>query len=87
MWAKDAEGPGANASLSTMPTIKSSSEYILKFDCLSLSGLSAQIYIGHIDGLNSAPPDMTQLSDAEIIAGFPQWSSVMEVREHYTLIP
>jgi hypothetical protein len=26
---------------------------------------------------------MVELSDAELIAGFPQWSSVMDVREHY----
>jgi hypothetical protein len=29
---------------------------------------------------------MTELSDAEIIAGFPQWSSVIEVHEYYTYL-
>jgi hypothetical protein len=38
---------------------------------------------GHVSGLDGAIPDMGELSDAEIITGFPQWSSVMEIREHY----
>jgi hypothetical protein len=82
-WAEDAVGPEAPGALTTTPAIKKLSEYVLGFDELSVSGLRAQIYIGHIDGLDGAPPDMTELSDAEIIAGFPRWSSVMEVREHY----
>lgn len=62
-------------------------EYILKFGRLSVSGLGARIYIGHIEGIDGAPPDMGELSDAEIISGFPQWSSIMEVREHYSYAP
>jgi hypothetical protein len=84
MWAKDADAPETAAHLTTMPAVKKLPEYVLRFDRLALSGLAAQIYIGHIDGLDGAPPDMTERSDAEIIAGFPQWSSVMEVNEHYT---
>src|SRR5574337_1458132 len=82
IWAEDAGVSDATA-LATRPAVKKLSEYVLGFDWLSVSGLRAQIYIGHIDGLDGAPPDMTELSDTEIIAGFPQWSSVMEVREHY----
>ncbi|KZS67695.1 hypothetical protein A4G27_01815 [Mycobacterium kansasii] len=70
-----------------MPAIEKLTEYVLKFDWFSMSGLTARIYIGHVDGLDGAPPDMTELSDAEIIAGFPQWESVMEVREQYTYSP
>jgi hypothetical protein len=61
-------------------------EYVLTFDWLSVSGLAARLYLGRIDGLDGAPPDMTELSDAEIIAGFPQWSSVIEVHEYYTYL-
>jgi hypothetical protein len=82
-WAKDVDRPETASYLKTVPALKLP-EYILGFDWLSLSGLAARIYIGHIDGLDGTPPDMTELSDAKIIAGFPQWSSVMEVREHYT---
>jgi hypothetical protein len=57
--------------------------YILDFGRVSVSGLAAQIYLGNIEGLDGAPPDMGELSDGEIVAGFPQWSSVMEVREHH----
>jgi hypothetical protein len=57
--------------------------YILDFGRVSVSGLAAQIYLGHIGGLDGAPPDMGELSDGEIVAGFPQWSSVMEVRAHH----
>lgn len=83
-WAKDADIPETAAvDSTTVPTINKLREYILGFDWLSVSGLIAQIYIGHISGLDSAPPDMSELSDADIIAGYPQWSSVLEVREHY----
>jgi hypothetical protein len=84
MWAKDADRPETTAHPTTTPAAKKLPEYVLRFDRLALSGLAARIYIGHIDGLDGAPPDMTDLSDAEIIAGFPQWSSVMEVNDHYT---
>ena len=60
-----------------------SSDYVLKFGSLTVSALRAQIYIGHVSGLDGAKPDMGELSDAEIITGFPQWSSVMEIRELY----
>lgn len=84
VWALDAEEPSAASA----PTGSDNEnelvhEYILDFERLSVSALSAQIYIGHVDGMDGAPPDMTELSDAEIIAGFPQWSSVMGVHEHY----
>jgi hypothetical protein len=85
-WAKDADQPETATHPTTMPVVEKLPEYVLRFDWLSLSGLAARIYIGHIDGLTGAPPDMTELSDAEIIAGFPQWSSVMEVHEYYTYI-
>lgn len=58
-------------------------DYVLEFGQLSVSGLSAQIYIGHVAGMDGAPPDMGELSDLEIINGFPQWSSLLEVAEHH----
>lgn len=82
-WAEDAVDPETAAALTATPVVEALPEHVLGFGGLSVSALSAQIYIGHIGGLDGAPPDMTELSDAEIIAGFPQWSSVMEVREHY----
>jgi hypothetical protein len=85
-WAKDADCPETAAYPSTMPAVKKLPEYVLTFDWLSVSGLAARLYIGRIDGLDGAPPDMTELSDAEIIAGFPQWSSVIEVHEYYTYL-
>lgn len=90
MWAVDVPNASEEAavSLSTPKNeANSMSEYILVFGSLSVTALGAQIYIGHVDGLDGAIPDMTEFSDAEIIAGFPQWSSVMEVREHYRYIP
>ncbi|MGV7360501.1 hypothetical protein LAUMK4_03009 [Mycobacterium persicum] len=87
IWARDADRPGTVADPRAMPAIEKLTEYVLNFDWLSLSGLTARIYIGHVDGLGGAPPDMTEFSDAEIIAGFPQWESVMEVREQYTYSP
>ncbi|OBF04186.1 hypothetical protein A5730_20465 [Mycobacterium sp. ACS4054] len=75
-WAVDASSPPEPAGAAP--------GYLLQFGRLSVSGQAARIYIGHIEGLGEAPPDMGELSDAEIIAGFPQWSSVMEVREYYT---
>jgi hypothetical protein len=83
MWAKDADSPESTAYPTTMPAVKTLQEYVLRFDRLFLSGFAARLYVGHIDGLDGAPPDMTERSDAEIIAGFPQWSSVMEVQEFY----
>jgi hypothetical protein len=83
VWAQDADSSEKAAASTTLPVIDKLSEYVLKFDWLSVSGLTANIYLGHVDGLDGAPPDMSQSSDAEIIAGYPQWSSVMEVREHY----
>lgn len=89
VWAVDASdaseqtGVGTSLSMSTTNEGSDLPEYILEFGSLSVSGLNARIYIGHIDGLDAAIPDMTELPDAEIIAGFPQWPSVMDVREHY----
>lgn len=90
MWALDASRSPEQAAVVGPPSASEEAkngelpEYILKLGRLSLSGLSAALYIGHVDGMDGAPPDMTELSDAEIIAGFPQWSSVMEVQEYYT---
>ncbi|GAB4920399.1 MULTISPECIES: hypothetical protein [Mycobacterium avium complex (MAC)] len=82
------QGKGLNSSASSAGLNPSGlAEYILKFGRLSVSGLGASIYIGHIEGIDGAPPDMGELSDAEIIAGFPQWSSIMEVRESYSYVP
>ncbi|MCV7198468.1 hypothetical protein [Mycobacterium angelicum] len=86
MWANDADELAA-AYLTTAPPTEKTAEYILQFDWLSLSGLTARIYIGHVEGLDGAPPNMTELSDAEIIAGFPRWSSVLQVRDHYMYTP
>ena len=76
-WAVDAASSPAEA-------VGPPTDYILQFGRLSVSSKAARIYIGHIEGLGDAPPDMGELPDAEIIAGFPQWSSVMEVREYYS---
>ncbi|MEE6178535.1 hypothetical protein [Mycobacterium sp. 050134] len=84
MWAKGADPPEIASHPKTKPSLNQSPEYILTFDWLSVSGLTARIYIGHIDGLDGAPPDMTELTDAEIIAGFPQWSSVLDVCAQYS---
>ncbi|WP_374024688.1 hypothetical protein [Mycobacterium sp. HNNTM2301] len=75
-WAVGASSPAE--------AVGSSPDYILQFGRLSVSGQSARIYIGRIEGLAEAPPDMGELPDAEIIAGFPQWSSLLEVREYYS---
>jgi hypothetical protein len=83
IWAKDLDDPDDAVAPTILPTMHKLPEYILGFDWLSASGLSAQIYLGHIDGLDGATPDMSVLSDAEIIAGYPQWSSILEVREQY----
>jgi hypothetical protein len=53
------------------------------WDRLTVSGLHAEMYIGHVEGMDGSPPDMGQASNADIIAGFPQWSSMMTIREHY----
>ncbi|MCV7005597.1 MULTISPECIES: hypothetical protein [Mycobacterium] len=84
LWAADADSPEAVTSETITPPAERLQEYVLGFDWLSLSGLAARMYIGYAPGLGDAPPDMTELSDAEIIAGYPQWSSAMEVREYYT---
>ncbi|MHA7650477.1 hypothetical protein ACX9NE_13675 [Mycobacterium sp. ML4] len=84
LWAADADSPEAVTSETITPVGERLQEYVLGFDWLSLSGLAARMYIGYAPGLGDAPPDMTELSDAEIIAGYPQWSSGMEVREYYT---
>lgn len=80
LWAVDASHVAVAA-----PAVENNKlpEYILDFGSLTVSGLTARIYLGHVEGLDEAPPDMTELADNEIIAGFPQWSSLMTVREHY----
>jgi hypothetical protein len=87
IWALDALNTAdrVDAPVSTSQGLENRPvpEYTLVFGSLSVSALHAQIYVGHIDGLDGAIPDMSELPDAEIIAGYPQWSSVMEVREHY----
>jgi hypothetical protein len=82
-WAKDVSGPEA-AALATTSVVKRLPEYVLGFDWLSASGLEAQMYIGHVAGLGGTPPDMGELPDAKLIGGFPQWSSLMTVTEHYS---
>jgi transcription elongation factor Elf1 len=61
--------------------------YTLRIPCLghvSVSASRAQMYVGTIEELDERPyPDMSEESDAAIIAGFPQWSSVMTIHEHY----
>jgi hypothetical protein len=84
IWAADANSAEASNSRAITSRAEGLQEYVLGFDWLSLSGLAARMYIGYAPGLGDAPPDMTELSDAEIIAGYPQWSSAMEVREYYT---
>lgn len=70
------------------PTI-TAEEYTLRipgimFGALTVSATRAEIYVGNIEELDGQQiPDMTEESDAAIIAGFPQWSSVMTIREHY----
>ena len=87
MWALDASGAANQASdpLSTSHGVQDGPlrEYTLEFGSLLVTASRAQMYVGHIEGLDGAIPDMSELSDAEIIAGYPQWSSLMEVREHY----
>jgi hypothetical protein len=83
-WARDAAlGPHDAEIASTADEVAAQSRYVLEFGRLSVSALRAHLYVGHIQGLDGPPPDMGVLSDAEIIAGFPQWSSVLDVREHY----
>ncbi|WIM88559.1 hypothetical protein PT015_03415 [Candidatus Mycobacterium wuenschmannii] len=44
----------------------------------------AELYLGNVDALGDGPiPDFTTDSVADIIAGFPQWSSTMLVAEHH----
>jgi hypothetical protein len=86
-WAldvSDASGPAATSPSPHGNEIDGSPDYILEFGPLFVSGLSAQIYIGRVDGLDDGIPDMGELPDTEIIAGFPQWSSLMAVHEHHT---
>jgi hypothetical protein len=82
-------GSDAWGQAATLPSVHGvetagTPDYIVEFGRLLVSGLSAQIYIGQVDGLDNGVPDMGELADAEIIAGFPQWSSLMAVREHHT---
>jgi hypothetical protein len=51
---------------------------------LTVSAIRAEMYVGTVEELDGrAPPNMGEEPDAAIIAGFPQWSSVMTVNEHY----
>jgi hypothetical protein len=83
-WAADADFSTVASNRTIARPGEKFQEYVLGFDWLSLSGLAARMYIGYTTGLGHAPPDMTELSDAEIIAGYPQWSSKIQIREHYT---
>jgi hypothetical protein len=89
LWAADAQGSPTQTVAPLSPStpgrarFDSRSDYILEFGQLSVTGHTAHIYIGHIEGLDGAPPDMGEFSDREIIAGFPQWSSMMAVHEHH----
>jgi hypothetical protein len=89
MWALRASDSLTNREAVDAPSIPEGARedglasYTLDFGRVTVSGLAAQIYLGQIGGLDAAPPDMGELSDREIVAGFPQWSSVMEVKEHH----
>lgn len=51
---------------------------------VTVTAARARMYLGTVEGLDDrAIPDMTAEPDAEIIAGFPQWSSVLFVTERY----
>ena len=52
---------------------------------LTVSAASVQMYVGKIAELHDdrPVPNMSEEADADIIAGFPQWSSEMAVHEHY----
>lgn len=86
------EGPMSAPADSPMPPPKSEGHLIPDYtldrtgtwDRLTASGLRAEIYIGHVEGMDGPPPDMEEEPDSAIIAGFPQWSSVMTVHEHYS---
>ena len=54
-------------------TFHAQDAYELAFGQLSASGVTAQIYVGHIRGLDGALPDTNELSDDGIINEFPQW--------------
>lgn len=87
LWALDVDNPATALSagaVSATPGQKHQQmpEYVVTFGSLLVSALRVLIYVGHIDDLDSAPPDMTELSDEHIIAGFAQWSSVMSVHQY-----
>jgi hypothetical protein len=90
-WARDAPLTPVTAVDNTTPQLKSAESMLTEFtlsraglwDGLTVSGLQVEMYIGHVEGMDDSPPDMGGEPDAAIIAGFPQWSSVMTVREHY----
>lgn len=51
---------------------------------LTVTAARAEIYLGSIEDLDQRPvPDTAKESAADIIAGFPQWSSTMLVTEHH----
>jgi hypothetical protein len=86
LWALDAAGASAKTSAPTTTpdaTDNAMPEYILHFEWLTVSALGAEMYLGYVEGMDGPPPNMGEES-AELIAGFPQWSSVLIVREHYS---
>jgi hypothetical protein len=88
LWAMDAGSASAKtaAGTTTTPEITNNTvpEYILNFEWLAVSALGAEMYFGYVEGMDGPPPDMGEESDADLIAGFPQWSSAMTVQEHYS---
>lgn len=84
-WASDAQNfdDDAAASVAHEAAKDEVPEYVLRFESLTVSCLSAQIYLGQVNGMDGPPPDMGEMSDRELIAGFPQWSSIMAVHQHH----
>lgn len=100
MTAAETTTPEHKSQDSAMPEIADSplpehksedtlmSEYTLDragiWDRLIVSALRAEMYVGHVEGMDSPPPNATEEPNAIITANLPQWSSVMTVHEHYS---
>ena len=81
--------PAADSALpQRVPEDKTIAEYTLtrmgSSDSLTVSAHHAELYVGHVEGMDVPRPGMCDESDASVIVGFPQWSSVIVVREHYS---
>jgi hypothetical protein len=83
------EGSNTDSALPQhVPEDKTIAEYTLTrmglSDSLTVSAHNAELYVGHVERMDGPRPGMCDESDASVIVGFPQWSSVMVVREHYS---